>query len=77
VAEQFSPSDREWLTVLEAARESPYTPRTIRQYIARNTLPAMRRGNQWFIKAEDLKDYIARMEQAGTQKHAPKRGRND
>jgi excisionase family DNA binding protein len=70
-------ADLEWLTAREAAQESPYTYNSIRQFINRGTLPAVRRGYQWYVHRDDLNEYVERMREAGSQKFTPKTKRAD
>ena len=72
MAEQIDVRSDDWLTTREAARISPYTWGTIRQYCSRGTLKAVQRSGIWFIHKDDLLAYVERMKDAGQQKHTPK-----
>lgn len=52
----------EFLTVNEAAVELGRSPSAVRAYARYHGLPAMRRGNQTFIRRADLGEWKARPE---------------
>lgn len=57
----------ELLTLIEAAKETGYSPERLRQFAARGEMPAKQYGRQWLVQRTALRRFLAN--------HQPKTGR--
>lgn len=58
-----SSSDPKLLTITEVAWTLQLTPQTIRNYIKKGTLVAVKYGHTLLVKESDLKAYINKLEE--------------
>jgi excisionase family DNA binding protein len=65
----FNPT--EWITTAEAAELTGYTSSYLRKAISRGRLQGLKRGGAWFMRKEQVLNYLEEMKQLGTAKHDP------
>ena len=54
---------KEYLKVSEVAKKFGVTPLTVRRWIEKNQLKAVKLGGRWYIEAESLKNLNAKPKQ--------------
>jgi hypothetical protein len=62
--------------ISQAAKESKYTPEHI-SYLLRKKLVKGTKMGVWLVDLDDLKRYEQEMDNLGTKKHDPTRGKSD
>lgn len=60
----------EWITTDEAADLSGYHPEYVRFLAREGRIGAEKKGRDWWINRDVLREYLATMEALGTKKHA-------
>lgn len=63
----------EWITTSEAAELSGYTSANIRHALVSGALPGKKKGRDWFIRKNDVLEYIKIMRELGTKKFTPRK----
>ena len=60
----------EWITTDEAAEVSGYHPEYVRYLAREGRIGAEKKGRDWWIDRDKLREYLATVEALGTKKHA-------
>lgn len=62
----------EWITTDEAAEISGYHPEYVRKLAKAGKIGAEKKGRDWWIDRDKLREYLATMEALGTKKYDPR-----
>ncbi len=60
----------EWITTDEAAEISGYHPEYVRYLAREGRIGAEKKGRDWWIDRDKLREYLATVQALGTKKHA-------
>lgn len=60
----------DWITTSEAAQVSGYHPEYIRKLARQGRIGAEKKGRDWWIDRDRLREYVDLASQLGAQKHA-------
>ena len=61
-----------WVSVSEAASQSSFSHQHIAYLVRTQKINGRKSGAVWLVDLEALKDYEAKMQELGPQKHKPK-----
>lgn len=61
----------EWITTKEAAEISGYHPEYIRRLAKAGKIGAEKKGRDWWIDRDKLREYLALVEALGSKKFSP------
>jgi hypothetical protein len=66
-----------YVMVSRAERESKYSARHIRYLVQNELVAGYKEGWYWFVDLEDLQRYERKMDELGSQKFDPTRGKEE
>lgn len=61
----------DWITTDEAAEISGYHINYLRQLIRKNKIAAEKKGRDWWVDKDSLRDYMNEAQDAGDRRHGP------
>ena len=62
----------EWITTEDAAQISGYHPEYVRRLAKAGKIGAEKKGRDWWIDRDKLREYLATVEALGTKKYDPR-----
>ena len=61
----------DWITTEEAAEQSGYHVNYIRRLMRQGKVTGRKAGLMWWIERDSLRDYLAKVKEAGSQRFGP------